>query len=77
MSLRTVAGETPQLVPLDEGLAADRLLGGDVVLDDRAQHVELALVEVQLPPPSVTGTPVQRVPVYVAGAVDGDLRRAA
>ena len=35
----------PQLVALDEGLAADRLLGGDIVLDDRAQHVELAVVE--------------------------------
>ena len=35
----------PQVVPLDEGLAADRLLGGDVVLDDRAQHLELAIVE--------------------------------
>ena len=45
MSLRTVAGGDPQVVPLDQGLAADRLLGGDVVLDDGAQHVQLAVIE--------------------------------
>ena len=45
MSLRTVAGRDPQVVPLDEGLAADRLLSGHVVLDDHAQHLELAVVE--------------------------------
>ena len=33
-----------EAVPLDEGLGADRLLGGDVVLDDRAEHGELAVV---------------------------------
>ena len=38
-------GGHPQLVALDQGPAADRLLGRDVVLDDGAQHVELALVE--------------------------------
>jgi hypothetical protein len=32
-------------MPLDEVLGADRLLGGDVVLDDGAEHCELAVVE--------------------------------
>ena len=44
MSLRTVAGETPEAVPLDQRLGADRLLGGDVVLDDRAEHGEPAFL---------------------------------
>jgi hypothetical protein len=39
------------VVPLDERLAADRLLGGDVVLDDGAQDVQLAIVERHGPPP--------------------------
>ena len=45
MSLRIVAGETPEAVPLGERLGADRLLGADVVLDDGAQHLEPAFVE--------------------------------
>ena len=35
----------PEVVPLGEGLGADRLLGGDVVLDDGAQHLELAFTQ--------------------------------
>ena len=72
MSLRTVAGETPQVVPLDQGLAADRLLGGDVVLDDGAQHLELAVVKGHthlLGSLSDWHSP-SRVPVYVAAAAD-------
>ena len=41
-----------EVVPLDQRLGADRLLGGDVVLDDRAQHVELAVLEHRAPPSS-------------------------
>ena len=37
-------GRDTQAVPLDEGLAADRLAGGDVVLDDRAEHGEPAVL---------------------------------
>jgi hypothetical protein len=33
------------VVALDEGLAADRLLGLDVVLDDGPQDLELAVIE--------------------------------
>ena len=48
----------PQMVPLDQRLAADRLLGLDVVLDDRAQNLELAVVQRhRRPPPPVVGTP--------------------
>ena len=62
-------------VPLDQGLAADRLLGGDVVLDDGAQHVELAIVETHPLRPHalrIAGAPAhwhstERVPVYVGG----------
>ena len=57
-----------EVVPLDERLGADRLLGGDVVLDDGAQHFELAVLE-HAPPPVVgrrrrpqAGTPDSRVP---------------
>ena len=32
-----------EAVPFHQGLAADWLLGGDVVLDDRAQHGQLAI----------------------------------
>ncbi|GAA0548662.1 hypothetical protein GCM10010172_33170 [Paractinoplanes ferrugineus] len=32
---------------LDEGFAADRLLRLDVVLDDRPQHLELAVIQAQ------------------------------
>ena len=42
-------------VPLDQRLGADRLLGGDVVLDDGAQHGELAVV-LHCSPPSRLGT---------------------
>ena len=45
MSLRIVAGETPQRVPLGERLGPDRLARRDVVLDDGAQNRQLALVE--------------------------------
>ena len=45
MSLRTVAGRDSQVVPLDQCLRTDRLLGLDVVLDDRSEDVELAVVE--------------------------------
>src|SRR5690606_39940036 len=41
-----------EVVPLDERLAADRLLSGDVVLDDGAQHRQLAVVEGHGSPPS-------------------------
>jgi hypothetical protein len=34
----------PQPVPLDQGPRPDRLLGGDVVLDDGAQHRQPAVV---------------------------------
>ena len=44
MSLRTVAGRDAETVPLDECLGADRLLRGDVVLDDGAEHGEAAFV---------------------------------
>ena len=37
-------------VPLDQRLGADRLLGGDVVLDDRAEHGELAVLACISPP---------------------------
>jgi hypothetical protein len=43
----------PELVPLDQGLAADRFLSGDVVLDDGAQDLELAVVETHLTPRSL------------------------
>ena len=39
----TVAAETPQLVTFEERLGADGLAGGDIVLDDRAEDVELAV----------------------------------
>ncbi|GGL14912.1 hypothetical protein GCM10012284_57030 [Mangrovihabitans endophyticus] len=32
-------------MPLDKRLAAHRLLGGDVILDDGTQHLELAVIE--------------------------------
>ncbi|GID93296.1 hypothetical protein Adi01nite_27080 [Amorphoplanes digitatis] len=57
---------------LDQGLAADGLLGRHVVLDDGAEHFELAIVETHAEPlPAVFGTPPfgtpqSRVPVYVA-----------
>ncbi|BBH66574.1 hypothetical protein ACTI_32590 [Actinoplanes sp. OR16] len=50
---------------IDQGLAADRLTGLDVVLDDRPEHLELAVIETHMTPPPV-GTPEDRVPVYVA-----------
>ena len=37
MTLRTVAGLTPSRYLLDQRLAADRLGGGDVFLDDGPQ----------------------------------------
>ena len=33
-----------EVVPIGERLAADRLVGRDEVLDDRAQHLELAVL---------------------------------
>ena len=45
MSLRIVAGETPRLCRSTSALEPTGSLGGDVVLDDRAQHVELAVLE--------------------------------
>ena len=50
MSLRTVAGRDAEPVPLDERLGADRLLGRDVVLDDRPEDGELAVL-LHAPPP--------------------------
>ena len=59
-----------ELVAVDEGLGADRLLGGDVVLDDRAQHGEPAVLDhvsssssSSLAPHS--GTPVGGVPMLL------------
>ena len=34
-----------EVVPVDQRLAADRLVGGDEVLDDRPQHLELAVLD--------------------------------
>ncbi|GLZ00915.1 hypothetical protein Acsp02_81670 [Actinoplanes sp. NBRC 103695] len=51
---------------LDQSLAADRLLRGDVVLDDGAKDLEFAVIETHLTPPPLVGTPDRRVPVYVA-----------
>ena len=45
MSLRIVAGDTPRECRSTRFLEPDRLLGAHVVLDDRAQHGELAVVE--------------------------------
>ena len=45
MSLRTVAGETPSRCRSTSALRADRLLGGHVVLDDGAEHGELAVLQ--------------------------------
>src|SRR5262249_39669404 len=35
-----------EMVPISEGLAADRLAGGNEILDDGPQHLELAFVDV-------------------------------
>ena len=74
-----------QVVPLDQRLAADRLLGRDVVLDDGAQDLQLAVVERHVPPSeaivtragSTPGTPVRRVPVYVDRRRNRDARSGA
>ena len=59
-------------MPLDERLGADRLLGGDVVLDDGAQYGELAVLEhAHLP-----GTLASRVPSVWPAGYFGHLARA-
>ena len=45
MSLRTVAGRDAEPVALDQGLGADRLVRGDVVLHDRAEDGEPAVLD--------------------------------
>jgi hypothetical protein len=58
-------GRDAQTVSLDQRLGADRLLGGDVVLDDRAEHGEAALVlhrHLPDPPRAPAGTQQLGVP---------------
>jgi hypothetical protein len=58
-----------ELVALHQRLAAHRLLGRHVVLDDGAEHLELAVIETHDPSlarPHSPGTLLRRVPVYVA-----------
>ncbi|GAA2560213.1 hypothetical protein GCM10010435_34360 [Winogradskya consettensis] len=55
---------------LDEGLAAHGLLRRDVILDDGAQNLELAVIKTHDPSPSIgPGTRLPGVPVYVAVAM--------
>ena len=60
-------------VPVDERLGADRLLGGDVVLDDRAEHGELAVLDHRLASSAVrsvaAGTRPFRVPRLLPGGL--------
>ena len=67
-----------EVVPLDQGLAADRLLGGDVVLDDGAQHLELAVVEGHAHLPSRrTDTAGRRAAGWHSTVTSASLRRHA
>ena len=77
-------GETPRWCRSTSALRADRLLGGDVVLDDRAQHVELAVVDHAAPPrcsgrrrrlSARAGTPGAECQCY--GRAAGDTRPAS
>src|SRR5690606_32595229 len=64
-------GRDPETVPLHQGPRAHRLLGGDVVLDDRAQHGKPSLLDhaaSSLRHSSSgrsTGTPPLRVPMLL------------
>src|SRR5436190_15249076 len=55
-----------EVVPLDQRLRPDGLLGADVVLDDRAKHLELPVVE-HVSLPSEVAPPCAVSPILALG----------